>query len=190
MKSTLLLATALLTTSLGALAANPLNLTVDSTHTYPSFEVKHNGLTLQRGRFNETAGSISFDKGAQAGTIDITIKSASIDTGNEALETHLKGPDFFDVAKYPTLTFKGKLAKFVKGAPTTAVGTLTLKGVSKPVTLQINHFAEGANPFTKKTTFGVDASTTIKRSDFGITYGIPVVANDVKLLINVEAVAP
>lgn len=189
MRTKSLIATALMAASLTAVAA-PTTLTVDSTHTYPSFEIKHNNLSLQRGRFNETSGTIVLDKEKQTGAIDITIKTSSIDTGNEALEKHLKGSDFFDVEKYPTLTFKGTLDKFVKGKPTQAVGTLTMKGVSKPVSLQIHQFAEGANPFTKKTTFGVDASTTIKRSEFGIKYGIPVVADDVKLLINVEAIAP
>lgn len=188
MKKSLIAASLLMITSAGAFAS-PTHLTVGSTHTFPSFEIKHNGLSLQRGRFNETAGHITLDQETQTGDIQITINAASIDTGNEALEKHLRGADFFDTENYPIITFKGKLDPFFNGAPVSASGTLTIKNVSKPVTLKFSEFAKGVNPFSKKITYGVEAHTTINRSDFGIKYGIPMVADQVNLLINVEAVA-
>lgn len=188
MKKSFIAASLLMITSAGAFAA-PTHLTIDSTHTFPSFEVKHNGLSLQRGRFNETAGHINLDTEKQSGDIQVTINAASIDTGNEALEKHLRGPDFFDTENYPIITFKGKLDPFFNGQPVSASGTLTIKNVSKPVKLNFSSFAKGVNPFTKQITYGVEAHTTIDRSEFGIKYGIPMVADQVKLLINVEAVA-
>jgi len=161
--------------------------TVDSGHTYPSFEIGHLGFSTQRGRFNKSSGKITLDRAAKTGSVEITIDVASIDTGNAKLQDHLKSEDFFAAAQFPTITFKSTALKFDGDKLTAADGDLTIHGVTKPVSLAVSAFKCGAHPFTKKELCGADASVTIKRSDFGIKYALPAVADDVKLLLNVEA---
>jgi len=162
---------------------------VDSTHTYPSFEADHfGGLSVWRGKFNKTEGSIVVDKAARTGTIDITIDATSIDFGNDKLNEHAKGGEMFDVAKFPNATYKGKLV-FKGDTPTSVDGQLTLHGVTKPVTLQINKFKCMVNPMSKKDVCGADASATFNRNDFGVSYATQMGFNpEVKLAIQVEAV--
>ena len=162
---------------------------VDATHTYPSFEADHfGGLSVWRGKFNKTEGNIVFDKAAKTGSIDITIDAASIDFGNDKLNEHAKGGEMFDVAKFPNASYKGKLV-FKGDVPTSVDGQLTLHGVTKPVTLQINKFKCTVNPMSKKDTCGADATATFNRSDFGVAYGTQMGFNpEVRLAIQVEAV--
>ena len=162
---------------------------VDATHTYPSFEADHfGGLSVWRGKFNKTEGSIVIDKAAKTGSVDLTIDATSIDFGNDKLNEHAKGGEMFDVAKFPNATYKGKLV-FKGDTPTSVDGQLTLHGVTKPVTLQINKFKCMINPMTKKEVCGADATATFKRSDFGVSYGDSYGFNmDTKLAIQVEAV--
>jgi len=174
--------------STGAFAAAD-TYKIDATHTYPSFEADHfGGLSVWRGKFNKTEGSVTYDKAAKAGNVDLTIDTNSIDFGNDKLNEHAKGGEMFDTAKFPTATYKGKLV-FKGDAPATVDGQLTLHGVTKPVTLTINKFKCMVNPMTKKEVCGADASGTFKRSDFGVSYGESYGFNmDVKLAIQVEAV--
>jgi polyisoprenoid-binding protein YceI len=171
----------------GTAHAAPETYTIDSTHTFPSFEIGHMGFSTQRGRFNKTTGSIVLDRPAKKASVDITIDANSISTGLEKLETHLRAEDFFDVAKYPTITFKSTGAKFNGDKLASVSGDLTMHGVTKPVTLTVTSFFCGPNPVYKKDACGADAVTTIKRSDFGINYALPAVSDEVKLLIQVEA---
>jgi polyisoprenoid-binding protein YceI len=174
--------------STGAFAAAD-TYKIDATHTYPSFEADHfGGLSVWRGKFNKTEGSVTYDKAAKAGSVDLTIDTNSIDFGNDKLNEHAKGGEMFDTAKFPTATYKGKLV-FKGDAPATVDGQLTLHGVTKPVTLTVNKFKCMVNPMTKKEVCGADASGTFKRSDFGVSYGESYGFNmDVKLAIQVEAV--
>jgi polyisoprenoid-binding protein YceI len=175
----------------GSAVAAPVKYTIDPEHTYPSFEADHfGGLSTWRGKFNKTSGTIVFDKEAGSGTLDITIDTASVDTGHDKLNDHVRtGADMLDVKKYPTATYTGKLAKFVNGAPTEVDGTLTLHGVSKPVTLKIDHFDCRPHPMKKgKNVCGANATSTIDRGAFGVdwgkSYGFKM---EVKLAIQVEA---
>jgi len=177
----------------GSATAAPVKYTIDPEHTYPSFEADHfGGLSTWRGKFNKTSGTIVYDKEAGSGTLDITIDPASVDTGHDELNNHVRtGPDMLDVKKYPTATYTGKLAKFVNGAPTEVDGTLTLRGVSKPVTLKIDHFDCRPHPMKKgNNVCGANATGTIDRGAFGVdwgkNYGFKM---DVKLEIQVEALA-
>ncbi|HEY7638328.1 MAG TPA: YceI family protein [Steroidobacteraceae bacterium] len=173
-------------------AAAPVKYTIDPEHTYPSFETDHfGGLSTWRGKFNKSSGTIVFDKQAGSGTLEVTIDTASIDTGHDKLNAHVKSGEkgMFDVAKYPTATYTGKLAKFVDGAPTEVDGTLTLHGVSKPVKLKIDHFGCRPHPMKQgKEVCGANATADLNRADFGIdwgqSYGFKM---DVKLAIQVEA---
>jgi len=174
----------------GSALAAPVAYDVDPNHTYPSFEADHfGGLSVWRGKFEKSSGKIVLDKEKSTGTVDVTVDTTSINFGHAKLNEHVKSPEIFDVAKYPTATFKGTLAKFKDGAPTEVDGQLTLHGVTKPVTLTINQFKCIINPMLKKEVCGADASVTFKRSDFGITFGDSYgFKMDVKLEIQVEAV--
>ena len=182
-----LVCTALLTT--GALAG-PVKYTIDSNHTYPSFAADHmGGLSTWRGKFNKTLGTIVLDVQAQTGSIDVTIDAASIDFGHEKLNAHAKSPEMFDVDQFPTATYTGKLTKFVNGAPTSAEGSLTLHGVTKPVTLTIESFLCKPHPRTKKEVCGANASGRVNRKDFGVSFGEQMGFDmEVGLNIQVEAV--
>jgi polyisoprenoid-binding protein YceI len=168
--------------------AAPVTYKVDVKHTFPSFEADHfGGMSVWRGKFNKTSGSITLDTAAQTGSVDITIDASSVDTGQDDLNKHLTSAEFFDVAKFPTATYKGKFTKFVDGKPTEVAGELTLHGVTKPVTLTIRSFKCMAHPMKKKEFCGADATTTIDREAFGIAWGKNFgFKMDVKLDIQVE----
>jgi polyisoprenoid-binding protein YceI len=152
-------------------SAAPVTYEIDPAHTYPSFEADHSGgVSMWRGKFNSSAGKITLDKEAGAGTVEVTIDMKSIDFGHQGLNDHANTPDIFDTAKYPTATYSGKLAGFRNGAPTTVEGNLTMHGVTKPVNLTINSF-KCAPHRSGREVCGADASATINREDFGVTFG-------------------
>jgi polyisoprenoid-binding protein YceI len=169
--------------------AQPVTYNADPKHTFASFEADHfGGVSVWRGKFNKSSGSVVLDREAQAGTVDITIDLASVDTGQDDLNEHLKKAEFFEVDKYPTATFKGKLARFKDGAPTEVQGELNLHGVTKPVTLAIKSFKCMPHPMRKTEFCGADAAATINREDFGITWGKNFgFAMWVRLAIQIEA---
>lgn len=155
-----------------AVLSAPVKYTIDPDHTYPSFRADHmGGLSTWRGKFNKASGTIVLDREGQTGSVDVTIDAASLDFGHDKMNAHARSPDMFDVARFPTATFIGKLTKFVNGAPTAAEGSLTLHGVTKPVTLRIDSFLCKQHPATKKEVCGADASAAINRKDFGVSYG-------------------
>jgi polyisoprenoid-binding protein YceI len=172
--------------SFSVLAAD--SYTIDSRHTFPSFEISHLGFSTQRGRFNETSGKVTLDAAAAKGSIDISVNTATISTGLAELEEHLRGKDFFDSTQYPAMTFKSDKLSFQGEKLVSADGVLTLRGISKPVSLHVEHFYCGMNVIRLKYTCGADAVGTIKRSAFGIDKYAPAVGDEVKLLIQVEAV--
>lgn len=170
--------------------AAPVTYQVDSRHTHPSFEADHfGGVSVWRGMFTSTSGTIVLDREAQTGTVDITIDTSSVQTGVEDLDKHLKGNEFLDVGKYPTATYKGKISKFKDGAPTEVQGDLTLHGVTKPVTLTLASFKCIAHPMKKGTELcGADAHARINREEFGMAWGKNFGFDmGVKLAIQVEA---
>ena len=186
---------ALLSVACGAFAvaavAAPVSYEIDPQHTYPSFEADHmGGMSVWRGKINSSAGKIVLDKEAGTGTVDVTMDMKTIDFGIDALNAHAQTPDLFDTAKYPTATYTGKLAKFQNGAPTEVVGTLTLHGVTKPVTLKINSFMCKDHPMKKKEFCGADATATLNRDDFGVDFGKQMgFKMGVTLRIQIEATA-
>lgn len=180
----LLMAVSLLFLSSTAFAED---YTVDPRHTYPSFEVNHMGLSTQRGRFDATGGKITLDSAARTGSVLIEIDARSISTGLGELEKHLKAEDFFNVEKHPKITFKSDRVEFDGDKPRAVHGELTMLGVTKPVTLSISSYNCRIHPMNKRFVCGADASATIKRSEFGMTYAIPAVSDEVRLSIQVEA---
>ncbi|MBV8803935.1 MAG: polyisoprenoid-binding protein [Sinobacteraceae bacterium] len=174
----------------GSAIAVPVKYDVDPNHTYPSFEADHfGGLSVWRGKFDKSSGTITLDKDKGSGTVNVTIDAASIDFGHAKLNEHAKSAEMFDVEKYPTATYKGTLVKFKDGAPTEVDGELTLHGVTKPVKLTINQFKCMVNPMNKKEVCGADASATFNRSDFGVSFGDKYgFKQEVKLQIQVEGI--
>ena len=168
--------------------AAPVTYVIDPNHTYPSFEADHfGGLSVWRGKFDATSGKVVYDKEAKSGSLDVTVDMNSIDFGNPKLNEHAKSAELFDAAKFPTAAFTGKFTKFNGATPTEAQGTLTMHGVTKPVTLQINSFKCMQNPMSKKEVCGADASANINRADFGVNFGDKYgFKQEVKLLIQVE----
>jgi polyisoprenoid-binding protein YceI len=161
---------------------------IDPNHTYPSFEADHMGLSVWRGKYKKTSGTVTLDRAAKTGSIDILIDAASIDFGHDGMNAHAKKDDIFDVAKYPDVTYKSKSITFTGDVPTSINGELTLHGVTKPLTLTINKFKCIMHPMLKKEVCGADATATFNRGDFGITKGLPMFSPEVKLAIQVEAV--
>ena len=162
--------------------------TVDPNHTFPAFEIGHFGFSFQRGRFNKTSGKVTLDTDARRGSADIVIDTSSVDTGHAKLEEHLRSEEFFNTAKYPQMTFKSTNLAFQGDKVASAAGDLTINGVTRPVTLKAEYFNCAPHPMLKKKACGADFTATIKRSEFGIKTFLPVLADEVKLRINVEAI--
>ncbi len=182
--------TALALASNCAMAA-PVSYTIDPTHTYPSFEADHMGISVWRGKMNKNSGSVVLDKAAGTGTVEIAIDLASIDfDGMPALNTWATGKDFFNVKKSPRATYKGMLDKFVDGSPPQVSGELTLNGQTHPVNLTIHRFKCVPHPMLKRELCGADASGSFNRDAFGLSAGKDYGFNmEVALRIQVEAIA-
>jgi len=177
-----------------AAVAAPETYTMDPYHSYVHFEVDHlGGMSRMRGRFDKTAGKFSIDHAAKTGSLEVTVQTASISTGDNdrgtrprARDEHLRSPDLFNAVEYPTMSFKSTRVVFKGDAPATVEGNVTLLGVTKPLILHVEHWRCGPSPATKREMCGANASGTIKRSDFGMKYGIPLVGDEQKLWIEVE----
>jgi polyisoprenoid-binding protein YceI len=163
--------------------------TIDPVHSQPMFEVQHMGLSLQRGSFAKATGTVVLDRVAKKCSIDVTIDTTSVKTIDPRLDAHVKSEDFFNVAAYPTMTFKSTRLVFDGDRLVGAEGELTMIGVTKPVSLQVANFTCGNHPVNKKPMCGAEVTTTIKRSEWGMKYGIPkAVGDEIKITIPIEAV--
>lgn len=181
------LAAVLLSSSLAAPAFAADSYTADPAHTYPNFEVGHLGFSTARGVFEKTSGKITLDPTAKSGTIDITIETASLHTGWPKRDDHLKSEEFFNVAKFPAMTYKSSKLKFDGDKLAAVDGELTLLGVTKPVNLTVTYFKCANHPMTKKPMCGANATATIKRSEFGMSTYVPAIDDEVKIEIQIEA---
>lgn len=162
---------------------------IDPTHTFVMYEMGHYGTTTNRGRFSTKDGSVKIDGSGTGGRIDITMDIASINTGVDLLNRHVQSKDFFNVAEFPVARFVAEKLNFATDKVTEVDGSLTLKGVTRPVKLQASRFGCYLNPLIKRQVCGGDFETTVLRSDFGITWGINFGFEDrVRLLVQVEAV--
>ena len=161
---------------------------LDANHTYPSFEADHfGGISVWRGKFKKSNnGTVTLDRAAKTGTVDVTIDTASIDTGNDKLDKHLQTPEFFDAAKYPTATYKGTQIRFDGDTPVEVIGTLTLHGVTKPLNLKIDSFKCFQNPMLKREVCGTESTATFDRADFGMDWGKAYGFNT-KTVLNIQA---
>ncbi|HEY2630246.1 MAG TPA: YceI family protein [Usitatibacter sp.] len=162
---------------------------IDPNHTFPQYEVVHFGTSLQRGRFDKTSGKLVYDSFAHKGSVEVTIETGSVNSGVAKLDEHLKGEEFLNVAKFPTMTFKSSDFVFEGDKLKKVNGELTLLGVTKPVTFDAAFFHCGINPMLLRTVCGADLVAHIKRNDFGMKAFLGPVSDDVLLRVNVEAIA-
>jgi polyisoprenoid-binding protein YceI len=169
-------------------AADPETFTIDPNHTFPSWEVGHMGLSIQRGRFNRTMGKVTVDTAAKTGTAEIVIDASSLDTGHPKLGEHLRGEQYFNVEKFPTLAFKAAQFTFEGDKVRAVAGDFTMLGVTRPVTLTAVTFNCALNSLTKKKVCGGDFVGTLKRSEFGLTRSMTAVTDEVTLHVNFEAI--
>jgi polyisoprenoid-binding protein YceI len=161
---------------------------LDPVHSQPIFEVKHMGFSIQRGSFGKATGKVTLDRAARKGTIDVTIDTTSIKTIDPRLDAHVKGEDFFNVAKYPTMVYRSSNLIFDGERVVGAEGELTMLGVTRPVALKVANFVCGDHPMNRKGMCGAEVTATIKRSEWGMNYGIPkAVGDDVRIIVPVEA---
>ncbi len=162
--------------------------TIDSSHTYPNFEVDHLGFSTTHGRFNKTEGKLTIDWANNSGSVDITIDAASVDTGHQKRDDHLRNADFLNVVEFPQITYKSSNVTIKDNKSATVEGQLTIMGISKPVTLDVESINCGPHPMKKGThVCGFDATGSFKRSDFDVKYALPAVGDELKLKIQVEA---
>ena len=168
--------------------AAPETYVIDGSHTFPRFSYSHFGLSKQLSRFDKTSGTIVLDKEAKTGSVDIVIDTTSVDTGFPVFNGHIQGADFLDTTAFPTATFKSTKVVFKGDAPTEVQGDLTIKGVTKPVTLTVTSFVAMPHPMLQKDAIGANATTVIKRTDFNAGKYAPNVGDDVTIDIAVEAI--
>jgi polyisoprenoid-binding protein YceI len=175
-----------------AASGAPESYTMDPPHSIPQFGIDYVGFTTIHGRFDKTSGKFTIDRAAKTGSVEFVIDAASVTTGDtergnrpRTRDEHLRTADFFNVAEFPRVTFKGSSVRFSGDAPAEVDGQLTILGVTRPVTLKVERWKCGMHPFSKKEACGADAVAKLKRSDFGMKYGIPALGDEVTLLIKV-----
>jgi polyisoprenoid-binding protein YceI len=167
--------------------AAPETYVLDGGHSFPRFSYNHFGYSTQVSRFDKTTGKVVFDKAAKTGSVDIVIDMKSVNTGS-LLNEHIQGEDFFDTAKYPTASFKSTKVVFEGDKPATVEGNLTIKGITKPVTLTVTSFQAMPHPMMKKDAIGANAFTVVKRSEFNAGKYAPYVGDDVRIDVAIEAI--
>lgn len=177
------------------LASDVSTWQIDPSHSEIGFEVKHMMFATVRGRFRVVDGTLALGQGTDVvrSRVTVVIESASIDTGHAQRDEHLRSPDFFDVERYPTLTFESRSVRRGDGGKLTVAGDLTIRGVTRPVSLDVTESGRGVDPWGNERV-GFTATTTIDRRDFGLTWnqaleaGGILVGNEVRIRIEIEAV--
>jgi polyisoprenoid-binding protein YceI len=186
-----LIALATVATTLGTSLAQAQASTyaIDPTHTFASFEIGHFGTSTNRGRFDKKTGSITLDRAAKTGAVDITIDTTSINTGTPAFNGHLQSADLFNAAQFPTLRFVGNQFSFNGDKVSEVAGQLTLLGKTAPVTLKASQFGCYQSPMLKREVCGGDFEATIDRTQWGMNYGVEWgFPKAVRIVVQVEAI--
>ena len=162
---------------------------IDPSHTYATFEISHFGTSTNRGRFNKTSGTVTIDKAAKTGALDVTVDTTSLDTGTEAFTKHISGPEILNAAANPTAHLVANKFTFNGDKVTEIAGTLTLNGKTNPVVLKAQNYNCYMSPMVKREVCGGDFDATIVRSQYGVSYGLNYGFPDaMRLVIQVEAV--
>lgn len=172
----------------GTALAAPVSYNIDVSHTAPRFEYSHFGFSTQVHRFDKTSGKIVLDREARTASVDVSIDATSVNTGYALFNEHIQAEDFFHTEKYPVITFKSTNVRFEGDKPVAVEGNLTIKGVTKPVTLTVTSFHAMPHPIRKRDAIGANAVTQIKRTDFNMGKYAPNVSDEVTLSISMEAV--
>jgi len=173
-----------------AMAANAANETFvfDNNHSFARFGYNHFGYSNQQSRFDSMNGKIVIDRAAKTGSVEVTIDPKSVSTGSTQFNGHLQGEDFLDSAKYPTITYKSTKFTFSGDKLVSVDGNLTLKGVTKPVTLKVTSFQCQPHPLLKKDACGANVTAQIKRTEFNAGKYAPYVGDEVTLTFTVEVI--
>ena len=187
-KTRLTLAAAVIATFSGAVLAAPETFIIDGSHTFPRFSYSHFGFSTQLSRFNKTRGKIVLDREAKTGSVDVVIDTKSVDTGFDVFNGHIQGEDLLSTEKFPSATFKSTKVRFEGDKPVAVEGDLTIKGVTKPVTLTLTSFILQPHPMLKKDAIGANATTRISRTEFGAGKYAPNVGDEVTIDLAVEAI--
>ena len=162
---------------------------LEPVHTQILFFGDHLGFSKSQGEFLQFDGTFSFDpENPKASIVQVTIQTSSIDMDNQKWNDHMMNEDFFDVEKFPTMTFKSTHVENISENNMDIVGDLTILDVTHPVTLKVTHNKSGVHPFSGKFIAGFSATTTIKRSMFGMTYGLPALGDDIEVRLEVEGI--
>ena len=174
--------------------AAPQTYVFDSMHSFSNFSINHLGMSTIQGRFDKMTGEVILDEAAKTGSLEAKIATASVSTGDakradgsRSRDEHLRTADFFNSAEFPDMVYKSTKFNFKGDVLESVEGNLTLVGVTKPVKLTVTAFKCAPHPFSKKPMCGADASATVKRTDFGVKFGVPAIADEVKLMIGIEA---
>ena len=170
--------------SLPAAAAD--TYTLDRDHTYPSFEFSHMGISVWRGKFNKTSGTVTLDRAARTGTVNILVNTESIDFGNPKMNEAALTDGWFNTQQHPTMSYQGTV-RFEGDKPVGIDGRLSLLGVSKPLALKITQFKCIPHPIFRREVCGADAEGELNRADFGMTMFSEGEAGRIRLRIQVEA---
>jgi len=174
--------------------AAPESYKFDPHHTYIHFAVDHNDFSTIWGRFDKSSGKFTIDRQAKTGTLDFSVETASVTTGDSvrgdrprSRDEHLRSADFFNSIEFPRMLYKASSVKFNGDAPAELRGELTLLGVTKPMTLTVDRWKCAPHAVTKRSICGGNAVGTVKRTDFGMKWGVPATGDEVKILITFEA---
>tara|TARA_B100001989_G_scaffold246381_2_gene217215 strand:+ start:779 stop:1402 length:624 start_codon:yes stop_codon:yes gene_type:complete len=167
----------------------PEHYEFDTVHTQIIFFVDHVGFSKSEGEFTDFGGHYILDrKNPENSSVEVTIDTASIDMDDEKWDAHMKNEDFFNVEKFPEMTFKSTGVNVTGDNTAEITGDLTLLGVTKPVTLNVTHNKSDKHPFSGKFVSGFSATANLKRSEFGMNYGLPAIGDDVEIRIEVEGI--
>ena len=176
------------------LHASPVSYTIDPFHSFVNFETDHlGGLMRLRGRFDRNAGNFVIDPVARTASVELTVQTASINTGDNeragrprTRDEVLRSPDFFNAQEFPTLGFRSTRVVFSGDNPITIEGNATLLGVTRPITFKVDRWRCMVHPNNKREICGGNFSGSIKRSDFGMKFGLSVVGDEIVLWVGVE----
>ncbi len=170
--------------------ADAAEYTIDPAHTYASFEIDHLGFSTQRGQFNRSSGIVEFDAEEKTGRIDISIETASLDTGFELRDDVLRGDDWFKAKDFPYIFFRSQKLIFTEEKLSAVDGVLVMLGEIRPMRLEVSRFKCGLNLASRKRGCGADAIGVLRRSEFGLSNGLPFIGDEVRLRVQVEAYQP
>lgn len=184
-----LLRCCVITAAVAAPAAEAADYRLDPEHTFVYFSVSHAAMATAYGRFNGVEGTLSMDRDAGTGALNVVLDAASVDTNHKRRDDHLRSPDFLNAVEFPEIVYRSTKVTFDDGDGARVDGELTLLGQSRPLSLRVTDITCGVHMFTKKDSCGFHATGTVKRSDYGMSYALPDgVGDELNLMLSTEAV--